>query len=221
MDEIKQLMQITELAGPGYSELKWVDGKKANCPKDAKITEDVIRAHFGGTQPVGINMNVGDDKSHFAVFDLDDHDGTLNAGVMLKRVGFIAAALQNLGVPYFVVRSGSGKGLSPVGCLRERRAHGQYPRANGGGSRRGQQAPFAVALGAREVAQEVPAFSQVGISSKALALEYLRRWNVLSFCSDKLGMDAPPHLATVCVYRRRTDERLPTVEGESEIQYRS
>ncbi|MCD1624652.1 hypothetical protein K7H22_01425 [Seohaeicola saemankumensis] len=110
MDEINQLLQITDLAGPGYSELKWVDGKKAYYPKDAKITDDVIRAHLDGTQPIGINMNVGDDKSHFAVFDLDDHGGKHNAGIMLKRVGFVAAALHSLGVPYFVVRSGGGKG---------------------------------------------------------------------------------------------------------------
>jgi len=110
MDQIHQLKQITELAGPGYSELKWVDGKKAYYPKDAMVTDDVIRAHLDGAQPIGINMNVGDDKSHFAVFDLDDHGGTLNADVMLKRVGFVAAALHSLGVPYFVVRSGGGKG---------------------------------------------------------------------------------------------------------------
>lgn len=110
MDHIEQLKQITELAGPGYSEMKRTDGKKAYYPIDATITDEVIEAHLDGTQPIGINMNVGDDKSHLAVFDLDDHDGRHDAGVMRKRVGFIAAALHNSDIPYFVVRSGGGRG---------------------------------------------------------------------------------------------------------------
>jgi hypothetical protein len=102
--------QIAALAGPGYSELHWKDGKKAYYPKDGEITDEVIRAHLDGSQPIGINMNVGDDKTHLAVFDLDDHDGAHQDAVMQVRVGFIAAALQQLGIPYFVVRSGGGRG---------------------------------------------------------------------------------------------------------------
>ena len=109
-NNIAQLRQIADLAGPGYSEMKWVDGKKAYFPKDTTITDDVIRAHLDGTQPIGINMHVGDDKSNLAVFDLDDHDGRHDVGVMRTRVGFIAAALHNMGIPYFVVRSGGGRG---------------------------------------------------------------------------------------------------------------
>ncbi|MCA0205157.1 MAG: hypothetical protein LCH92_12500 [Proteobacteria bacterium] len=104
------LKQIAALAGPGYSELHWKDGKKAYYPKDRAITDDVICAHLDGTQPIGINMNVGDDKSHFAVFDLDDHGGKHDAWVMRKRVGYIARALREMGIPYFVVRSGGGRG---------------------------------------------------------------------------------------------------------------
>ena len=110
MDNIEQLKQIADLAGPGYSEMKWRDGKKAYYANDGEITDNVIRAHLDGTQPIGINMHVGDDKSHFAVFDLDDHDGRHNAGVMRTRVGFIATALHNMSIPYFVVRSGGGRG---------------------------------------------------------------------------------------------------------------
>lgn len=110
MDKIEQLKQIADLAGPGYSELKRSGGKKAYYSVDAEITEDVIRAHLDGSQPIGINMNVGDDKSHFAVFDFDDHGGELDAGVMRKRVGFIAAALHKLQIPFFAVRSGGGRG---------------------------------------------------------------------------------------------------------------
>lgn len=118
MDELNQLKQITELAG-GYSVLKWVDGKKAYFPmKEGKgddaqplpITDDVIRAHLDGSQPIGINMNVGDRKSHFAVFDFDDHKADRIGGVMLMRVGFVSRVLQNRKMPHFVVRSGGGKG---------------------------------------------------------------------------------------------------------------
>lgn len=107
MDSLKQ---IAALAGPGYSELHWKNGKKAYYPKEGEITDDVIRAHLDGSQPIGINMNVGDDKTHLAVFDLDDHDGAHQDAVMQVRVGFIAAALHQLGIPYFVVRSGGGRG---------------------------------------------------------------------------------------------------------------
>lgn len=108
--EMDSLKQIAALAGPGYSELHWKDGKKAYYPKDGEITDEVIRAHLDGSQPIGINMNVGDDKAHLAVFDFDDHDGAHQDPVVQVRVGFIAAALHQLGIPYFVVRSGSGRG---------------------------------------------------------------------------------------------------------------
>lgn len=110
MDNKLALKQIVEMAGCGYSELKWDNGKKAYYAKDSEITDDVIRAHLDGSQPIGINMNVGDDKSHFAVFDLDDHNGQYEAGVMRKRLGFVAAALHSLNIPYFAVRSGGGRG---------------------------------------------------------------------------------------------------------------
>lgn len=108
--EMDALKQIAALAGPGYSELHWSGGKKAYYPVDGEITDDVIRAHLDCSQPIGINMNVGDDKTHLAVFDLDDHDGVHQDSVVQVRVGFIAAALHQLGIPYFVVRSGSGRG---------------------------------------------------------------------------------------------------------------
>lgn len=111
MDEtIAQLRQIVALAGPGYSELHRKDGKKAYYAKEGEITDTVIRGHIDGTRPIGINMNVGDEKSHLAVFDLDDHGGKHDASVMRKRVGYIAAALHEMGIPYFAVRSGGGRG---------------------------------------------------------------------------------------------------------------
>ncbi|MDC0739390.1 PriCT-2 domain-containing protein [Cognatishimia sp. SS12] len=110
MDEIQQLKQITELAGPGYSKMKRSGGKKAYFATDGEITDDVLRAHLNGTQPIGVNMHIGDDKSYLAVFDLDDHDSRYEPSVMRKRAGFIAAALNNMGTPYFVVRSGGGRG---------------------------------------------------------------------------------------------------------------
>lgn len=110
MDQIEQLKQITEFAG-GYSELHMRDGKKAYYPKkDAEITDDVIKRHLDGSQPIGINMNVGDGKSHFAVFDFDDHDGTVDTESMRKRVGYVSAALAQQNMPHFTVRSGGGKG---------------------------------------------------------------------------------------------------------------
>lgn len=116
MDRLDQLRAIADLAGPGYSELKWVNGEKKYFPKKqgenlVPITDEVIRAHLDGTQPIGINMNVGDGKSHFAVFDFDDHAGTHDTSTVLKRVGFVAAALTQMNIPFFVVRSGGGKGF--------------------------------------------------------------------------------------------------------------
>jgi hypothetical protein len=108
--EMDGLKQIAALAGPGYSELHWKDGKKAYYPVEGTITDEVIRAHLDGSQPIGINMNVGDEKSHLGVFDLDDHTGAHDAQVMRRRVGYIVAALTAQGIPFFVVRSGGGRG---------------------------------------------------------------------------------------------------------------
>lgn len=135
MDELNQLKQLTELAG-GYSVLKWKDGKKAYFPmKDGKgddaqplpITDDVIRSHLDGSQPIGINMSVGDGKSHFAVFDFDDHDGKQLPEVMRARVGFVSMALHQQKVPHFVVRSGGGKGYH-IWIVFERASRADYIR---------------------------------------------------------------------------------------------
>lgn len=114
MDKIEQLKQITELSG-GYSKLKWVNGKKSYYPARDKdtvsdITEDVICAHLDGTQPIGINMNIGNGKSHFAVFDFDDHQGKIEPETMRIRVGFVSGVLHRHGTPHVVVRSGGGRG---------------------------------------------------------------------------------------------------------------
>lgn len=75
------------------------------------INDDVVRAHLDGTQPIGVNMNVGDGKSHFAMFDFDDHSGSHETSTVLRRVGFVAAALTAMRIPYFFVRSGGGNGF--------------------------------------------------------------------------------------------------------------
>lgn len=131
MDNIDRLKQITDLSG-GYSELKWVDGKKAYFPKrddgaPRPITDDAILAHLDGTQPVGINMNVGDGKSHFAVFDFDDHEGEYSAQVMRTRVGFVAGVLHRHNTPHFVVRSGGGRGYH-IWIVFERASRADYVR---------------------------------------------------------------------------------------------
>lgn len=128
---IEQLRRIADLSG-GYSELKWIDGKKAYFPArddDAprQITDDVIRAHLDGTQPIGINMNIGDGKSHFAVFDFDDHDGAHDPAVMRVRVGFVAGVLHKHKTPHFVVRSGGGKGYH-IWIVFERASRADYVR---------------------------------------------------------------------------------------------
>lgn len=131
MDEIKALHKLADLSG-GYSELKWVDRKKAyfparngNAPRP--ITDDVLCAHLDGSQPIGINMNVGDGKSHFAVFDFDDHDGQHDAQVMRIRVGFVAGVLHRHKTPHFVVRSGGGKGYH-IWIAFERASRADYVR---------------------------------------------------------------------------------------------
>lgn len=128
MDELKK---IAALSG-GYSKLKWVNGKKAYFPaRDGDtplpITDDVIRSHLDGTQPIGINMNVGDGKSHFAVFDFDDHDGKHPVEPMRIRVGFVAAVLLRHSIPYFVVRSGGGRGYH-IWIVFERASRADYIR---------------------------------------------------------------------------------------------
>lgn len=131
MDDIQKLKQITELSG-GYSKLNWVDGKKAYYPARDEgtprpITDDVIRAHLDGSQPIGINMNTGDGKSHFAVFDFDDHDGSVAPQVMRTRVGFVAGVLYRHGTPHFVVRSGGGRGYH-IWIVFERASRADYVR---------------------------------------------------------------------------------------------
>lgn len=131
MDNIQQLKQITKLSG-GYSKLNWVDGKKAYYPAldegtPRPITDDVIRAHLDGSQPIGIKMNTGDGKSHFAVFDFDDHDGSVAPQVMRTRVGFVAGVLHRHGTPHFVVRSGGGRGYH-IWIVFERASRADYVR---------------------------------------------------------------------------------------------
>ena len=134
-NSIEQLRRIADLSG-GYSELKWIAGKKAYFPardgsganaKPRPITDDVLRAHLDGTQPIGINMNIGDGKSHFAVFDFDDHDGQHDAHVMRVRVGFVAGVLHRQKTPHFVVRSGGGRGYH-IWIVFERASRADYVR---------------------------------------------------------------------------------------------
>lgn len=117
---MEAITKLSNLSGSGYSRLTYVDGKKAyhlaredmgdkNSPL-LPITEEVIKAHLDGSQPVAINLHVGDKKSHIGVLDFDDHDGSRPPQFMIDRVGYVAAALTKIGVAHFVVRSGGGNG---------------------------------------------------------------------------------------------------------------
>lgn len=117
---MEAITKLTRLSGAGYSRLKYIGGKKSYllAREDMgdkhspllRITDDVIKAHLDGSQPIAINLHVGDKKSHFGVLDFDDHDGSRPKQVMIDRVGFVAAALTKIGVAHFVVRSGGGNG---------------------------------------------------------------------------------------------------------------
>lgn len=111
--EMKVLKQIVEYAGPGRFDLYFKDGRKAYAYKDdGKIDDAVLAAHLASS-PIGINLNRPSDagpQTHFLVFDFDDHDGTQDPNVMRTRVGIVVGALEKEKVPYFVVRSGGGRG---------------------------------------------------------------------------------------------------------------
>lgn len=104
----KSLKQLVELGGPDY----WLyRGAKGYSMRDGSITDEQIKAHMSGDQPLGLNIASAERKSRFLIFDIDDHDGKTNPGVMFIRAGAIAGALQEHKVPFFAVRSGGGRGI--------------------------------------------------------------------------------------------------------------
>lgn len=109
MDQnFKTLKQLVELSGPDY----WLyRGKCGYSMRGGAITDEMIKAHIAGDQPVGLNIASSERKSRFLIFDIDDHDGKVDPAVMNSRAGAIAGALNAHNVPFFAVRSGGGRGI--------------------------------------------------------------------------------------------------------------
>lgn len=86
------------------------DGKKAYRWTKGEITDEVLKAHVGSIQPIGICPNVDGEKSHFLVLDFNDHSGKRDQFLVKQVVISVASYLRDLGYPHFIVRSGGGHG---------------------------------------------------------------------------------------------------------------
>ncbi|SLN76521.1 DUF5906 domain-containing protein [Roseisalinus antarcticus] len=81
-------------------------GKYAYRKVEGPITLDKIAKHLDGSQPLGMYMT-DNGKSPCLVFDFDDHD---KEGIAIAPTITVARALDALGVPHLIFRSGGGHG---------------------------------------------------------------------------------------------------------------
>jgi len=81
--------------------------------EDQPLREYFIRRHLTHVgASIGIYLtDQGHDSCYMLVLDFDDHDGTLDPGVMKDAVAQVKKILKNLGLKSSVFKSGGGKGL--------------------------------------------------------------------------------------------------------------
>jgi hypothetical protein len=122
------LKQLASAAGPGHYAYQFNSDRPYLYFEDP-ITDEMIDAHLSGEKPLGMNVVREGTTARVLVFDIDDHEGTVDPAVMLSRAGAIAGALVALKVPFFVVRSGGGRGSRPRARSRprERRSRTVWP----------------------------------------------------------------------------------------------
>lgn len=107
MDNLSALKTLADLAGEGH----WLYQKDRGYTRhDGPVTEEMLPSHLDGSQPLGINVARKGAKTRFLIFDFDDHGGEVDSSVMERRVGVVAGVLETNQIPYFVVRSGGGRG---------------------------------------------------------------------------------------------------------------
>jgi len=101
--------------GDAYAELQPPDRNHKRAwylRRDGRITEEKLRAHLNGGPHLGAYLLPdGSDRTRLAVFDLDDHDGTVEPGDMRNTAQAVRAAAFRRGVFTWPVRSGGGDGI--------------------------------------------------------------------------------------------------------------
>jgi len=75
------------------------------------ITEQVIREHLDGRQPIAVVVMAQGRYTQAAVLDIDDHDGELGWERVVERVLPLYRALIDEGLKPIPFRSGGGKGI--------------------------------------------------------------------------------------------------------------
>ncbi|AQS48749.1 hypothetical protein BMG03_13805 [Thioclava nitratireducens] len=107
MSVIEQIVALADTRAhtQGYN----AKGKFAYRKVESPITPEQIDAHLNGSQPLGMYLNVDEQrqKSHFLILDFDDHDAK---GIAYQPTLEVALHLRRIGIPFLVFRSGGGHG---------------------------------------------------------------------------------------------------------------
>src|SRR4051794_38822919 len=103
--------ELGRLANQATYHRGYFDGEKRRWQyPDAKepLSDRVVARHLRSEPPIAVRLRDGR-YTRAAVIDLDDKDGTA-ANLASIYVSKIAMALELRKIPYFVVRSGGGRG---------------------------------------------------------------------------------------------------------------
>jgi hypothetical protein len=82
------------------------------CTKDGELTPELLHRHLNGGPHLGLYLLPAlSDSTRIAVFDLDDHDGTIDPEKMRDAAVTLRTAAVRRGIWMWPVRSGGGCGI--------------------------------------------------------------------------------------------------------------
>ncbi|MBC7155634.1 MAG: hypothetical protein H5U19_13700, partial [Rhodobacteraceae bacterium] len=112
IDFLKKLASLADRDGHSVRAFNDKEQKWWYRPVDTPITDEVLTSHLArGEDCIGIRMNVGGgDKSHFCVFDFDDHDAEMAQAEIFAKVRALCDELGAGNVPHLAFQSGGGQG---------------------------------------------------------------------------------------------------------------
>lgn len=112
IDFLRKLASLADRDGHSVRAFNDKEQKWWYRPVDTPITDEVLTSHLArGEDCIGIRMNVGGgDKSHFCVFDFDDHDAEMAQAEIFAKVRTLCDELGAGNVPHLAFQSGGGQG---------------------------------------------------------------------------------------------------------------
>nr|WP_321510182.1 hypothetical protein [uncultured Hyphomonas sp.] len=114
MSDYKWLLEIAALMDQTKHKRRDFNRKTSKFgyfDRKGPITSELIDEHIRGDENcIGGLMLPDKEKTHFLVFDFDDHEKKTSESIIAGRVAAVCDVLQDSNIPYFVVRSGGGHG---------------------------------------------------------------------------------------------------------------